>query len=178
MKRLLVPLTVLAALSIAGSPAFAQKGRGPGAGPHGPAMSPGSGHGTMSPGSGKNSSLEMRRKSPDEILAHNTKLSDKLGSLLPKGMTPQQACSGFKNLGQCVAAIHVAHNLGIDFNCLKADMTGTPPAGSTCAAGTGSKKLSLGRSIETLKPRADSKSESRKAMKQADQDFQESEPSS
>jgi hypothetical protein len=42
----------------------------------------------------------------------------------------QQSCSGFKNLGQCVAAAHVSKNLGIGFACLKSDMTGTAaPAG-------------------------------------------------
>ena len=40
---------------------------------------------------------------------------------------PPSACNGFKNLGQCVAAAHVAKNLDIPggFDALKAKTTGT-----------------------------------------------------
>ena len=88
------------------------------------------------------------------------------------GMDAQQACSGFKNLGQCVAAAHVSKNLGLSFACMKADMTGTAPAqGASCPAGTGTKSLSLGKSIQALSPHANSKTESKKAAKQTDQDL-------
>jgi hypothetical protein len=54
-------------------------------------------------------------------------------------------------------------------------MTGQPPAkGSACPAGTGSKSLSLGKTIQTLDPKADSKLESKKATKQADADIKDS----
>jgi hypothetical protein len=82
------------------------------------------------------------RLSPDQLLSQNTKLSDNLSKLLPTGVTAQQACNSFKNLGQCVAAIHVSHNLGLDFNALKCDITGkadTPTA--TCPTNTSSKML-------------------------------------
>lgn len=98
------------------------------------------------------------RKTPSEILTANTKLSSNLEKLLPKGMTAQQACAGFKNLGQCVAAIHVSHNLDIPFVDLKAKMTGS---GSD----------SLGKAISNLKPAADAKAESKKAQKQAEEDL-------
>ncbi len=47
---------------------------------------------------------------------------------------------------------------------------------TTCPAGTatGSKGMSLGKSIQTLDPNADAKSESKKATKQADADMKES----
>ncbi len=73
-------------------------------------------------------------------------------------MTAQDACSGFKNLGQCVAAIHVSHNLDIPFTDVKSKMTGTGAE-------------SLGKAIKDLKPAVDAKAESKKAQKQADQDL-------
>jgi hypothetical protein len=104
---------------------------------------------------------DMGKQSPDTILSRNAKLSSKLDSLLPKGTTAQQACSGFKNLGQCVAAIHVSHNLGITFDDLKAKMTGD-------------KSESLGKAIHDLKPDVNAKAEAKKGQKQADKDLSES----
>ncbi len=100
-------------------------------------------------------------KTPSDILSKNTKLSSNLEKLLPSGTTAQQACSGFKNLGQCVAAIHVSHNLGISFDDLKAKMTGDGAE-------------SLGKAIGDLKPAADAKAEASKAQKQAKQDLKSS----
>jgi hypothetical protein len=109
----------------------------------------------------------------DQILTKNTALADKIHGLT--GMSAQQACGGFRNLGQCVAAAHVSKNLGISFDCMKADMTGTAPAQATsCAAGTGTKSLSLGKSIQALKPAANSRTEEKKAMRQADEDLKDS----
>jgi hypothetical protein len=180
MKRVLFTSAMLSLALVAAAPAFAQRG-GRGGGP--PAGSPSSGapgmsstHGNSSSNSNttKGSSSDAGKKTPDELLSQNTKLSDKLGKLLPKGITPQQACQNFRNLGQCVAAIHVAHNLRIDFNSLACDMTLKPVAGTTCPAGTGTgtKGMSLGQSIDALKPPGtDGKSESKKATAQAKDDM-------
>jgi hypothetical protein len=72
-------------------------------------------------------------------LANHPGLSTRLQALLPAGTDLQTAATGFKNLGQFVAAVHVSHNLGIPFDQLKAKMTGTNPE-------------SLGRAIEDLRP--------------------------
>jgi hypothetical protein len=104
---------------------------------------------------------DMGKQSPDAVLSRNTKLSSRLDSLLPKGTTAQQACSGFKNLGQCVAAVHVANNLKIPFDDLKAKMTGANAE-------------SLGKSIHALKPDVNAKAEAKKGEKQAKQDLSES----
>ena len=114
-------------------------------------------------------SKDAEKKAPDQLLAQNTKLSDHLSSLLTKmgvNATPQQACATFKNLGQCVAAVHVADNLGIDFNKLACDMTLKPVTTSACPAGTGTglKGMSLGASIDALKPGTDGKTETKKAV--------------
>jgi hypothetical protein len=84
-------------------------------------------------------------KTMDEILSKNTRLSGKIQSLT--GMSAQQACSGFKNLGQCVAAARVGKNFGISFGCLKSDVTGQTSQGTSCPAGTGTKSMSLGKAI-------------------------------
>jgi len=109
----------------------------------------------------------------------NTKLSDKIASLT--GESAQQSCSGFKNLGQCVAAAHVSKNLGISFACLKSDMTGTAaptgsnyPAGTSTTAGTSTKTMSLRKAIQTLSPMANSKTEAKKGEEQASQDLKDS----
>jgi len=151
-----------------------------GFGSHAPLGSPGAdvgdGHASAHDGSTNGSKDAAGKKTPDQLLNQNTKLSDHLSSLLTKmgvNATPQQACANFKNLGQCVAAIHVANNLGIDFNKLACDMTLKPVTTSTCPAGTGtgSKGISLGASIDALKPGTDGKTETNKAVTQANQDM-------
>jgi len=101
----------------------------------------------------------------DQKLTSNTKLAGKLHDLT--GMDAQAACSGFKNLGQCVAAAHVSKNLGIGFTELKNDMLALNPDGTP---NTSAKPMSLGKAIQTLKPDADSSAEVKKANQQAKDD--------
>src|SRR6266852_4952577 len=108
MKRATIISSVLAVLfTLGGIPALAQRGGGGGKGPGGPPSTPGS---ERSKGNsdtrGASSNTNSGQKTPGELLAHNTKLASKIHDLT--GMDAQQACSGFKNLGQCVAAAHVA----------------------------------------------------------------------
>jgi hypothetical protein len=91
-------------------------------------------------------------------LAKNTQLSAKLQSLLPPGTNLATAAAGFKNLGQFVAAVHVAKNLGIPFDQLKAKLTGP-----------GSE--SLGKAIQDLKPGVDAKAALKQAEKEAKLDL-------
>jgi hypothetical protein len=119
------------------------------------------------------SAASSNGKTMDQLLTQNTKLSDRIASLT--GESAQQSCTGFKNLGLCVAAAHVSKNLGISFDCLKSDMTGTAPSSTaSCPAGTGSKSMSLGKSIETLSPTVSSKTEAKKGQQQANQDLKDS----
>ncbi|HEV2112856.1 MAG TPA: hypothetical protein VGR50_01830 [Terriglobales bacterium] len=99
-------------------------------------------------------------KSVSERLSDNQKLAAKLQSLLPEGTNLQTAASGFKNLGQFVAAVHVSHNLGIPFAELKSKMLG-PPAES------------LGKAIQQLKPSVEAKAERKRAERQANDDLRE-----
>jgi len=163
--------------------AVAQHGAGRPAGAGG-----GMGHSStgMSNSTGSsNSSRGNAAQSPTTLLQNNnhldTHLTDALtksGVTLPTGGL-QSACSGFKNLGQCVAALHVSKNLNVGFDCIKADMLGqAPAAGSGCPAGTGSSKMSFGKAVSTLQPNADAKAETKKANKQASDDLKNAESSS
>ncbi len=98
------------------------------------------------------------RPTVSDQLTRNTNLASKLTGILPAGTDLQKASSGFKNLGQFVAAAHVSHNLDIPFDSLKAKMTGSTP-------------MSLGDAIHELKPTADANTEQRKAERAADDDI-------
>jgi hypothetical protein len=85
--------------------------------------------------------------------------------LLPAGATLSGAATGFRNEGQFVAALHVAHNLNIPFDQLKAKMTGSDP-------------VSLGKAIQELRPTLDDKtikSNTKLADRQAERDLEQSE---
>jgi hypothetical protein len=159
MKHLHVSSLCLAVALYSGS-AFAQHGHMGGTG-HGAAS-----HDSMNGAS----SGSTHRVTIDQQLSRNTQLSGKIQKLT--GMPAQQACDGFKNLGQCVAAAHVSKNLGMNFACMKSDMTGqAPQSGSNCPTDTGKKSMSLGKAIQTLDPNANSKTEAKKGTQQANQDL-------
>lgn len=99
--------------------------------------------------------------SVSQRIDRNPQLVSRLQALLPTGMTLDQAAAGFKNQGQFVAALHVAHNLNIPFADLKADMTGT-------------NHDSLGQAIHALKPTVDATAEVKKADREADTDLKAS----
>jgi len=155
-------LTLFVALTFAcSSPVFAQRSH-PGGGPpagHGPSTASGSGMGEANKG-GAMSHTDMSHSSPSDVLSHNTAIAGKINSLT--GQDAQTACNGFKNLGQCVAAAHVAKNLDIPggFDALKAKMTGAS-------------SMSLGKAIQQLSPNANAKSETKKANQQAADDLKE-----
>jgi uncharacterized membrane protein YdfJ with MMPL/SSD domain len=90
-------------------------------------------------------------------ISSHPQLASKVNALLPAGTTLNQASAGFKNQGQLIAALHVSRNLGIPFSKLKTDMTGD-------------KHLSLGQSIQDLKPSASATTEAHRAETEADDD--------
>lgn len=179
-------LTAAAVFCFAVASASAQRPHGsPAGGPagasgsHGPAINNGAAgdHGNIN---GNGAAKGATANSPTTLLNNNAKLDSTLTAklqskgLLPAGTDLKDACAGFKNLGQCVAAIHVSHNLNVPFACMQANMTGTAPAaGTTCPAGTGSSKLSLGKSIQALSPNADAKGESKTAKSETDADLKD-----
>ena len=109
------------------------------------------------------------QRTVDQKLTSNTKLAGKISTLT--GMPAQDACSGFKNLGQCVAAAHVSQNLGLKFTDLKDKMLALNPDGT---ANTTAKPMSLGKAIQSLDPQANAKTEVKKANQQAETDTESS----
>jgi hypothetical protein len=118
-----------------------------------------------------------------------TNLNSKVSSLLPQGMSLNQASKGFKNQGQFIAALHVSQNLGIPFADLKTAMTGIrpitlPPTGGTTTGGTttgatttvtttteSTPLLSLGQAIKKLRPTANADAAETRATTQATTDL-------
>lgn len=160
-----VLITAMSAFALAFSlPALAQHGHGGGPpaghGPSGMASSHGDG-----PNSNAMGHTDMSHASPSTVLSHNTAIAGKIKALTNEDAAT--ACDGFKNLGQCVAAAHVAQNLNIPggFDALKAKVTGTGA-------------VSLGKAIASFQPTANTKSEVKKANKQASQDMKDAETES
>ena len=114
-----------------------------------------------------------------EQLASNNqeekKLSLQLQAVLPPRTSLKDACAGFKSLNDCVAALHVSHNLSIKFNCLKWDVTGAKPAGDvkSCAAPSNDRTMDLSKAIRVLKPDANSRTEAGNAEKRAREDIKD-----
>ena len=108
----------------------------------------------------------------NDVLTKNQEIADRI-SALTGAASAIDACTGFKNVGQCVAAAHVAKNIdGGNFYCLRQAMTGTPaPAGNTCTT-TGN--MSLGKAVRALYPQANSSAESKKGETEARQDLKSS----
>jgi hypothetical protein len=138
-------------------------GAGMGAGNYGRPSNagPGMGHGAPSGSS-------MGSQAPDKVLS-NSKLDSSLTKALGKsgidvpGGNLQTACQGFKNLGSCIAALHVSKNLGLSFDQLRSMMTGPN------AENLGKAIQDLGGPNVTSKGQA--KSAAKTAGKQAKQDL-------
>jgi hypothetical protein len=103
------------------------------------------------------------------------KLSLQLQALLPPRTSLRDACAGFKSLNDCVASLHVSHNLNIKFNCLKWDVTGAKPAGDvkSCAAPSHDKAMDLNKAIRAQKPGVDSRAQAKSAEKRAREDIKD-----
>ena len=97
---------------------------------------------------------QVQGKTPQDQLTQNPRLADNVAKLLPAGTNVQAAVSGFKNLGEFVAAAHVSSNLGIPFSDLKTRLL----AGD-----------SLGTAIQALKPGVDAQLEVSRARARADE---------
>jgi hypothetical protein len=114
----------------------------------------------------------------EQLAAHSEqekKLTLQLQALLPPRTTLKNACSAFKDLEGCVAALHVSHNLQIKFNCLKWDLTAVKPGGDvkSCEAPFREKAMSLSKAIRVLKPDADARGEAKNAEKRASEDIKD-----
>lgn len=93
--------------------------------------------------------------------------------VLQANIDAKAACDNFKTREDCVAALHASKNLGLDYNCLKSNVTGVQAGAdmSSCKETGGDKGISLVKAIHLLKPDADAKGEAKNAEKQAKDDL-------
>ena len=116
----------------------------------------------------KNSSDAPRSRSDAE-----KKLTPSLQAQGVLAATATDACAPFTALDGCLAALHASHNLGVDFNCLRADATGVHTSAdvSGCKVADGEKAQGLNKAIHQLKPDANAKQATKDAEKQAKDDL-------
>ena len=93
--------------------------------------------------------------------------------LLAVNVTASDACAPFTALDGCLAALHASHTLGVDFNCLRADVTGVHTSAdvSGCKFADGEKVQGLSKAIHQLKPDANAKQATKDAEQQAKDDL-------
>jgi hypothetical protein len=93
--------------------------------------------------------------------------------ILAASATAADACVSFAALDQCLAALHASHNLGVDFNCLRADVTGvlTSVDLSGCKIANAEKAQTLEKAIHQLKPDSNAKQATKDAEQQARDDL-------
>jgi hypothetical protein len=93
--------------------------------------------------------------------------------VLPANITASDACTSFAALDSCLATLHASHNLGLDFNCLRANVTGVHAGGdmSGCKVADGDKAHALNKAIHDLKPDANAKQAAKDAEQQAKSDL-------
>jgi hypothetical protein len=105
------------------------------------------------------------------------KLTAKLQAqgVLPADVNATDACSPFTALNECLAALHASRNLALNFNCLRAGVTGvhTNADLSGCKAVDGEKALSLPKAIHLIQPSADAKGATKNAEQQAKDDLRD-----
>jgi hypothetical protein len=91
--------------------------------------------------------------------------------VLPANLTSTDACSPFAELDACLSALHASHNLGLDFNCLRAGVTGVHTTADMNTCKLGEKVQSLNKAIHELKPDANAKQAAKDAEQQAKDDL-------
>lgn len=156
------------------------------AGAQGPA---GAGASTAAQGSSKSSGshslnpikwVKKDKSSPDAKGSRSDiekKLTPKLQAqgVLPANANATDSCAAFVALNECLAALHASHNLGLDFNCLRASVTGVHASAdmSGCKVADGEKALSLNKAIHAVNPNADAKGATKNAEQQAKDDLKD-----
>jgi hypothetical protein len=105
------------------------------------------------------------------------KLTPKLQTqgILAANLNATDACAPFTALNECLAVLHASHNLGLDFNCLRANVTGVHSNAdmSGCKAADGEKAHSLNKAIRLQNPSADAKGGAKNAEQQAKDDLKD-----
>lgn len=161
------------------------------AGAQGPAGAGASGaaQGSSSSSSSKGHSLNPIKWVKKDKDSKNTADSNGSRSDIEKKLTPKlqtqgilavnanatDACAPFTALHECLATLHASHNLGVEFNCLRAKVTGvhTNADLSGCKGSIGDKAEGLHKAIHELNPSADAKGGAKNAEQQAKDDLKD-----
>jgi hypothetical protein len=105
------------------------------------------------------------------------KLEAKLQSMqvLDANTTLKQVCVNFLERMDCLAALHASHNVGLNFACVKSNVTGVRVGTDTsaCRMPAGDKPLTLSKTIKLLKSDADAKGAAKDAETIAKQELAE-----
>jgi hypothetical protein len=105
------------------------------------------------------------------------KLTPKLQAqgVLAADSNATDACAPFTALNECLAALHASHNLGMDFNCLRAKVTGVQTNAdlSGCKGSIGDKAQNLTKAIHEVNSGADAKGAAKNAEQQAKDDLKD-----
>jgi hypothetical protein len=80
----------------------------------------------------------------------------RLAALVPAGMSPHEACTGFKDVSECSTALHLSQNLNIAFPEVRERVVGG---------------LTLEATVHALKPSANAHIEVHRAEQQASEDL-------
>jgi len=176
-----VPLHRIALLTVAtllvSLPAAAQGPAGAGA-----AEAAGGGSGTRSlhptkwfgKKDAKAASADVSREELDQKLEPKLRAAE----VLAAHASLNEVCRNFVQRVDCVAALYASHNLGIDLECIRSNMSGvrTDVAAASCRVPDTDKPLNLLKTIRLLKPDADAKSAAREAETAARQAVKEAAP--
>jgi len=87
----------------------------------------------------------------------------------------KDVCVNFVERVDCLASLHASHSLGLDFDCLKSNVTGVRVGTDTssCRMPSGDKPLSLMKTIHLLKSDADAKNAAKDAETAARDDIKD-----
>jgi len=181
MKRNFLILAIaVSGISLMAAGASAQGPAGAGAGA---AASNSSKSSTSDSGGHSYNPIKWIKKDPKKAESSNAnddqqrKLTARLQSqgIVPENADVKGLCTDFRELSDCLAALHASHNLGLNFVCVKSNVTGVR-AGldtSSCRMPNGDKPLSLSKTLKLLKPDMDSKGAAKDAEELAKTDLRE-----
>jgi hypothetical protein len=95
--------------------------------------------------------------------------------VLGAGASLKDVCVNFVERVDCLASLHASHNLGLNFDCVKSNVTGVRVGTDTssCRMPSGDRPLSLMKTIRLLKADADAKNAAKDADTAARDDIKD-----
>jgi len=124
---------------------------------------------------GKKDTKSVADSVPVEELDQKLEPKLRAAQVVAPNATLKNACQNFIERVDCVAALRASHNLGLNFVCVKASMTGvrTDVDASSCRMPSDDKPLNLMKTIRFLKSSADAKNGAKEAEVAAREDIRD-----